>query len=99
MEEAGPFGLVLFGLTIWLVFRYFWLRVIAVAAGLGLWFMGAIGAPLYLALKSLQDGELFIAILQLAAGVLMGTFWYIGYDGARNWLKLNRLDRPWNATD
>jgi hypothetical protein len=92
---------ILFGGLCWVVFKFYWLRVMACASGLALWGAGTIAAPIYLVSRYARDGHTMLAIVTLVVCALPALFWFIAASAGFNWLKIEsrdgRLWQRWNA--
>lgn len=103
MHEPGTLiaGIAMTAGTLWLILRYYWLRLIACAVMFTVWTGFAIAAPLYLAGKAAREGELFQAALTLFVSIFLVVPWFIGASAARGWIKeqrkYDRLWQPWDA--
>lgn len=100
LEQVVGSGLLLVGLYI--IARFYWLRVVSCAALLTLWALFAVVGPLYLAYGHLADGRLLGAVFTLAISVPLAGLWYIGFDAARKWVVGQKrygrwTNMPWNA--
>ena len=88
-------------LLLWVILKFYWLRVIACTLLLIVWGAFAIIAPLGLAFSSFAQGNLFVGGMQIAIVGFMGAFWSIGARAAHSWVrqqqKYELFWQPWNA--
>jgi hypothetical protein len=68
--ELELLGWVLLGGLCWLIFHFYWLRVLTGALTLILWGATAIVLPLFLAGRYLADGRAILAIVSLVVSIL-----------------------------
>jgi hypothetical protein len=89
------------GVGIWTMSRYYWLRVLACFVLLVVWGIVGIGGPLFVAIETLQGGQVDKALLTLIVFVITGGLWYIAFLQAREWLRRTRkagfFRKRWNA--
>jgi uncharacterized membrane protein len=83
-QEIVGSGLLLIGLYV--ITRFYWLRVVSCAVLLTIWGIITLAVPIYLAYDDINDGRLFGAIFTLAVCVPMTGCWYIGFKAAHKWV-------------
>lgn len=100
VQQIAGTGLLI--LVVYVVARFYWLRVVGCAASLAIWALFAVVAPLYLAYDAVTDNRLLRAAFTLAISTPMTALWYLGFDAARTWVRAEMrygrwANMPWNA--
>jgi hypothetical protein len=75
-------SLVLFIGACWLIFHYYWLRVLMAAAGLAIWGLATIAVPLFFAWLYALDGRPVLALVTVAVSVIPAAFWCVAASAA-----------------
>lgn len=100
--EMNPLSWVLGLGTLWIITRYYWLRLIFSAALLVATGVFALAVPLYLAGVSLAGGRWIIASVQLFFGVCLTAMWLVPAAAAWRWLRWQRTHstvwQRWDST-
>ena len=93
--------LVIGGAMVFVVIRYYWLRILACGMLLLVWGIVAVAGPLYIAVETLQRGQIDEALLTLLICGVTGSLWYIAFMQARDWFRRTRrtgfFKKRWNA--
>ena len=99
--ELELLSILLFCGLCWLIFRYYWLRVLTGAFGLAGWGAATIALPLFLAWRYALDGRPLLAVVALVVSIMPAALWCVAATAAASWMKTQhrygRLWRPWNA--
>lgn len=100
LQQVVGTGLLLAGLYV--LTRFYRLRVVSCVALLGIWGLVAVAAPIYFAYQALNEGRLFGTVFTLAVSLPIAGLWYVGFDAARKCIademRYGRwTDLPWNA--
>ena len=102
MSELDILSLAVGAFIVWLVFKYYWLRVLSCLLLLAVWGSFSIGAPIFLSVLNVRDASYFQAILTFLLGLLPRGIWFIGAHGAYKCYSYQvkfagGFWQPWNA--
>jgi hypothetical protein len=102
MSEITIFQLGLSALVLWVVFKFYWLRVVSCIVLLLAWGSFAIGGPILVAVMKIGEGSLVQALVTLILGVFLGGFWFVAAHAAHKWYSFEKKHgggfwKPWNT--
>ncbi|WP_417821858.1 hypothetical protein [Terasakiella sp.] len=95
-------GFMLLAVLVAVIFRYYWLRVLSVAAILFAWALVAVVAPFYFVAEGFSKGNYGLSFFTLLVSAVLFIPWVIAFRSALNWImQEKRFDRwtklPWNT--
>jgi thiol:disulfide interchange protein len=102
MDELDILTLIVAAFLVWVVFKYYWLRILFCLTLLFAWGAFAIGAPVALGFHQYQQGSPVAAVVTILMGCFLGAFWLVGAYGAYQWCKTQKAAKggiwqPWNS--